>query len=66
MKIKDLKEAAEKELENLLAENREKLRQIRFDLAGQKIKNFREIRKVKTEIARILTILKQRTNQYGK
>jgi len=48
------------ELKKLLEENQEKLRQLRFDLASGKVKNVREIRKIKKDIARILTILCQK------
>jgi large subunit ribosomal protein L29 len=48
------------ELEKLLGESRRKLRALRFDLVSGKVKNIREIRKIKKTIARILTILKER------
>ncbi|RLC38565.1 MAG: 50S ribosomal protein L29 [Candidatus Nealsonbacteria bacterium] len=47
-----------RELQRLLREKRERLRQLRFDLAGGKVKNVREIRETKKDIARILTFLK--------
>ena len=37
----------------------EKLRQLRFDLSAGKVKNVREIRKFKKEIAQILTLSKK-------
>lgn len=55
--IKDLSRLPRKELEHLQAEKKEKLRQLRFDLVGGKIKNIREIRATKREIAQILTLL---------
>lgn len=58
MKAKELKQKSEKELERLLLSDREKLRQLKFDLSAGKVKNVREIRKIKKDIARILTILK--------
>jgi len=45
-------------LERNLAESRNKLAKMRFDISAKQIKNHREIRKVKKDIARILTILK--------
>ncbi|MBZ1348264.1 MAG: 50S ribosomal protein L29 [Candidatus Nealsonbacteria bacterium] len=57
MKIKELQQKSRKELEKILSDNREKLRQLRFDLAGGKVKNIREIRKIKKDAARILTYL---------
>ena len=47
------------ELRKLLDEDREKLRNLRFDLAAAKLKNVQEIKKLKKEIARILTALRQ-------
>jgi len=39
MKIKDLRQKTEKELQDLLAENRKRLGQLKFDLASKKLKN---------------------------
>lgn len=46
------------EILKMLQEKREKLRQLRFDLSAGKVKNVREIRQIKKDIARILTSLK--------
>ncbi len=46
-------------MQKILKDDREKLKQLRFDLAAGKVKNVREIRKIKKEVARILTLLKQ-------
>lgn len=48
------------ELKKLLQDNRERMRQLRFDLASGKVKNIREIRKVKKMIAQVLTIFKEK------
>jgi ribosomal protein L29 len=56
MKTKELKRLSNKELQNLLLEKREKVRQLRFGLSQKKVKNIREIREAKKDIARILTI----------
>lgn len=58
MKISELRQKSKEELQKLLEDNREKLRQLRFDLVAGKVKNVREIRQIKKEIARILTLLK--------
>ena len=58
MKVIELRQKSRKELQRILFDKREKLRQLRFDLASGKVKNIREIRKIKKEIARILTLLK--------
>ncbi len=59
MSVSNLKHKSKAQLNNLLREKREKLRQLRFDLVSGKLRNFREIRKTKKEIARILTLLRE-------
>ena len=56
MKAKELKQKPRQELEMMLKEGREKLRQLKFDLASKKLKNTNEIGLIKKQIARILTI----------
>lgn len=58
MKIKELREKSEGELQKLLEEKREAVRKLRFDIASRQVKNHREGRNAKKDIARILTILK--------
>jgi len=60
MKSSELKQKSQKELQKLLQNNQEKLRQFRFDLTSGKVKNVREIRQTKKDIARILTKLCQK------
>jgi len=57
MKIKELKDKTQESLEKLLQEKREKLRQLRFELSQDKLKNVSEIKNIKKNIARILTII---------
>ncbi|MCX6759301.1 MAG: 50S ribosomal protein L29 [Candidatus Nealsonbacteria bacterium] len=57
MKIDELRRKSKEEIQKILRDDREKLRQLRFDLITGKVKNVREIRKVKKEIAQILTLL---------
>lgn len=59
MKIAELRQKPRRELQKLLQDSQEKLRQFRFDLVSGKIKNVREVRQTKKDIARILTILKE-------
>ena len=61
MKTKELQQKSKSELQKILADSREKLRQLRFDLAAGKVKNVREVRKIKKDIAKVLTLLKQKT-----
>ena len=62
MKAQELRQKPKDELEKMLMENREKLRSLRFDLSAGKVKNVREIRLIKKDIARILTLLCQKDN----
>ncbi len=59
MKFSELRKKPKEELQKILEDDREKLRQLRFDLSAGKVKNVREIRNIKKEIAQILTLLKQ-------
>ena len=59
MRVSELRQKPKTELKQILGEEREKLRQLRFDLAAGKVKNIREARRIKKEIARILTILNE-------
>jgi len=59
MKIGELRQKSKEELQRFLQEKREKLRILLFDLVSGKVKNVREIREIKKDIARILTLLKQ-------
>ena len=56
MKIIELRQKNKSELTHFLQEYKDRLRTLRFDLASGKIKNAREIRKTKKDIARILTL----------
>ena len=48
------------ELVKLLAEKKEALRMFRFGLSGSKIKNVKEGKGLKKEVAQIMTELRQR------
>ena len=58
MKIAELRQKTKSELEALVRDSREKLRQLYFDLSAGKVKNVREIRRMKKEIARTLTLIR--------
>lgn len=60
MKSADLKQKTLVELQKMVLEERVKLQQLRFDLPGGKVKNVREIRQIRRNIARILTVLRQK------
>ncbi|MFH0819629.1 MAG: 50S ribosomal protein L29 [bacterium] len=57
MKFKELKQKNETELKKLLADSREKLRDLRFRVASRQLKDVRQIRKIKKTIAKVLTLL---------
>ena len=63
MKISELRQKTESELRKLLQESRERLRSLRFDLVSGKIKNVREIRKIKKDIAKISTLLNEQKTE---
>jgi len=63
MKAKELRQKTIKDLRRLERELREKLRELRFDLASGKVKNVREIREIKKDIARILTVIREKEKQ---
>jgi len=63
MKIKELRQKSKDDLKKILQDDREKTRQIRFDMSSGKIKNVREINKIKKDIARILTILSEKSHR---
>ncbi len=63
MKIKEIREKNQKEIEKDLSELRNKLTKMKFDISGKQMKNHREIRKIKKDIAKILTVLSLQKGQ---
>ncbi len=63
MKFKDLKKKEIKELQKMLAESRAKLLELRFRDASRQLKNVREIRALRRQIAWILTALNQKKSK---
>jgi large subunit ribosomal protein L29 len=59
MKIREIREKSENELKKNLAELQNKLAKMRFDISAKQVKNHRDIRITKRDIARILTLLRQ-------
>jgi len=62
MKIKELRQKTDKELKELLINNRKKLGQLKFDLASKKLKNVNELKELRKDIARIITILNKKND----
>jgi large subunit ribosomal protein L29 len=60
MKIAELREKTDVELDRMLAELRGKTLEMRFKVAGRQLKGLRGIREAKKTIARILTLKKSR------
>ena len=60
MKSSDIRELSTKELEMKLAEIKQELLNLRFSHATGSLKNPKQITLLKKDIARILTVLKQR------
>ncbi|MDD4661751.1 MAG: 50S ribosomal protein L29 [Candidatus Pacebacteria bacterium] len=57
MKIQELKKLNREELMKSLDENRKKAQELRMSLATSKVKNIKEVKETRKEIAKILTIL---------
>jgi large subunit ribosomal protein L29 len=59
MKLQEIREKSIAERLTLLIELQDKARKLRFDLSLREAKNHREYRKMKKDIARILTIARE-------
>ena len=58
-RLQELRNKPMAELEKLIKDSREKIRVLRFDLAAGKVKNVKELKNVKKETARALTLIKE-------
>ncbi len=63
MKIKELRDKEKIELENLANQERSKLSQLRFSRKANQLKDYSEISKTRKNIARILTIVKEKDSK---
>jgi ribosomal protein L29 len=57
MKIKELREKNIEELKKILIEKQDMVRKSRFEIVSKQIKNNRDLRKSKKDIAKILTLI---------
>jgi len=57
MKIKEIRDLNIEEIKKLIKEKLAKLLQLRFDIASKQIKNHRECRKIKKDIAKAISVL---------
>ncbi|MDP3948375.1 MAG: 50S ribosomal protein L29 [bacterium] len=65
MKKKEITEFKNKplaELEKFVRDSKEKLRTLKFDLAAGKVKNVKDLRMLKKDIARALTFIKDKAD----
>lgn len=60
MKASELKTISVNDLQKKLTELRKKTQELRFSIANNQLTKVREMRNAKKEIARILTVLKQK------
>lgn len=60
MKAKEIREKNTRESRRLLDEKKELARKRRFDIASKQFKDHREYREARKDVARILTILKEK------
>jgi ribosomal protein L29 len=60
MEMKELLTKSAAELNQLLTEKKDKLRDLRFKDSNKQLKNVREIRVLKADLARIMTLLNKK------
>jgi ribosomal protein L29 len=63
MDLKELKNKKKSELHGILADLRDKLRSLRFKDSNKQLKNVRDIRQTKKEIAKVLTLLNENKDE---
>lgn len=63
MRIQELREKTDDELRKALTESRESLRSVRFGIAERETKNHQEYRKLRRDIARMLTLARERASE---
>ena len=60
MKNSDIKNKPKADLEIMVKDKREALKNFRFGIAGSRVKNVKEARTIRKDIARALTFLRQK------
>lgn len=63
MKFKELKNKSAKDLTKLLEDSQNNLREMRFKVANDQLKNIRELRTIKRSIQRIKFLLNQKDEE---
>ncbi|MGC8851821.1 MAG: 50S ribosomal protein L29 [Minisyncoccia bacterium] len=61
MKAEELRKKTIEELNKLLIESKKKFQDLKFDLSLGKVKSINVIRELKKDIARIKTVIKEKT-----
>jgi len=61
MKTEEIRKKDKKDLEKLIQDLKKKLSDIRFKFSSNKLKNIQDISNTKKEIARILTIINEKS-----
>ena len=61
MRITDIRKKSDDDLQKELRDLRSRLRELRFKVGSHEMKNHQQLRGARKDIARILTILKERT-----
>ena len=59
MTPEEIRKNSEKDLKKLLKKKKEKFKEVKFNLYSGRVKNTKEAKKIKKDIARILTILNE-------
>ncbi|MBI3632816.1 MAG: 50S ribosomal protein L29 [Candidatus Vogelbacteria bacterium] len=60
MKKADIKNKTKAELETLLKDKRDTLKNFRFGVSGSRVKNIKEARTTRKDVARAITFLRQK------
>ncbi len=60
MKKSDIKNKTKAELEATIKEKRDTLKNFRFSLSGSRVKNIKEARTTRKDVARAITFLRQK------
>lgn len=63
MKAKELRDKTTEELKKDFNEMKSKLSQMRFDVKARQTKNYREVRIFRRDIARTLTIIREKSQE---
>lgn len=63
MTVKELREKSDGELKQLLKDERERVRELRFKVSQDQHKDVRELREAKKLVARILTLMREKQSK---